>query len=120
MLKKISFVFLIIIFVVIITSCGSSDIDVWDGSVATSYAGGDGSVEKPYEISSGAELAYLSAQVNAGNTYDDTHFILTNDIDLNNLEWMPIGNGSHSFGGMFDGKEHTLKNLRSFMVNNPL
>lgn len=111
MLKKISFVFLVIFIMAIITGCGASVTDVWDGSVAAFFAKGNGSSEKPYEISTGAELAYLAAQVNAGNPYENTHFVLKNDIDLNSLEWTPIGNGINSFSGTFDGGEHTLKNL---------
>lgn len=111
MLKKVSYVVFIIVMMVIITSCGSSAIDIWDGSVAASFAGGDGSAEKPYEISTGAELAYLAAQVNEGTSYEDTCFILTNDIDLAQIEWVPIGNGTYSFSGIFDGMGHTLCNL---------
>ena len=36
------------------------DSDTWDGSVATAFAGGTGAAEDPYQISSGAELAYLA------------------------------------------------------------
>ena len=92
MQKKLTFILLSVLMLFIITGCTSERVDLWDGSVAASFSGGDGSAEKPYEISSGAELAYLAAQVNAGNTYDDTHFILTNDIDLNDLAGMLGGN----------------------------
>ena len=41
------------------------DSDTWDGSVATAFAGGTGAAEDPYQISSGAELAYLASAVNS-------------------------------------------------------
>ena len=63
------------------------ETDVWDGAVATAFSGGNGSEASPYQISTGAELAFLAKQVNSGNTYENESFILTNDIDLNNIEW---------------------------------
>lgn len=78
-----------------------------DGSVAETYAGGNGSEENPYQISNGAELAKLSQDVNNGMTFKDVFFELTDDIILNkdvmdengkltndsaNLNiWIPIG-----------------------------
>ena len=44
------------------------DSDTWDGSVATAFAGGTGAAEDPYQISSGAELAYLASAVNSGKS----------------------------------------------------
>ena len=38
----------------------AADSEVWDGTLATSFAGGDGSEDSPYEISNGAELALLA------------------------------------------------------------
>ena len=37
---------------------------VWDGTVATSFAGGTGTQYDPYLISDGAELAYLAKITN--------------------------------------------------------
>ena len=85
---------------------------VWDGSIATAFAGGNGSENDPYQISTSEELAFLAQQVNSGNSYAGIHLELTNDIDLNNLEWTPIGNGEFPFMGSFDGNEHTIKNLK--------
>ena len=38
----------------------------WDGSVATAFAGGDGTESNPYQIADGAQLAYLASEVNKG------------------------------------------------------
>ena len=99
-------------------------IEVWDGSIAKAFAGGTGTKDDPYEIATGAQLAYLGESVNAGEygeKYKDTYFELTEDIDLGGKEWTPIGYtvadlimGGHEycvFSGNFDGKGYTIKNL---------
>lgn len=92
--------------------------DVWDGTTAKKFAGGDGSKDNPYQISNGAELAYLAQQVNAGTNYSGEYFKLTSDIRLNaddvptgGNEWTPIGNSDNSFNGIFDGAGHTISGL---------
>lgn len=86
-------------------------VDVWDGTVATGFSKGDGSKNKPFVIQSGEELAFLAEQVNSGNSFEGQFLSLACDIDLNNIDWSPIGNGTISFSGTFDGKEHTILNL---------
>ena len=86
--------------------------DTWDGSVATSFAKGSGTESDPYLITSAEQLAFLAKEINSGKNYTGKKFSLMCDIDLNNLEWTPIGNGDHSFDGSFDGNEHTIKNLK--------
>ena len=58
------------------------DIEVWDGNVATSYRSGSGTLEDPYIISNGNELAYF-AQMLKTTDYADTYFELNKDIVLN-------------------------------------
>ena len=90
----------------------TAEPSVWDGSVATSFAGGDGTKSDPYQIATAPQFAYLAQQVNSGISYLENYFVLCNDIDLNNMEWTPIGNGIHSFMGTFEGNEHTVENLK--------
>lgn len=92
---------------------GWGQADVWDGSIANGFSGGDGNEATPYLISSGAELAYLAKGVNDGSiTTSDKYFKLTNDIDLNDQAWTPIGESySYYFQGNFDGDNHTISNL---------
>ena len=59
--------------------------NVWDGSIAAAFAGGIGTAEDPYQIATGAQLAYLASTVNSGETYAGKNFVLTTDIDLNGL-----------------------------------
>ena len=58
------------------------EVSVWDGSVAGSYRSGNGTSNSPYVISNGQELAYLLQQSNTNN-YENTYFVLNNDIVLN-------------------------------------
>ena len=98
--------------------------EVWDGSVAESFAGGKGTKDDPYQIATGSQLAYFAERVNAeeyGEKYAGTYFELTEDIDLGGKKWTPIGEtvadlimGGHEyfvFSGNFDGKGYTIKNL---------
>ena len=86
--------------------------DVWNGSIANGFSGGDGNEATPYRISTGAELAYLAKGVNDGSlNTSGKHFKLTNDIDLNDKAWTPIGASRYFFQGNFDGDNHTISNL---------
>ena len=82
---------------------------------------GDGSVDKPYEISSAAELAWFRDYVNNESQYASA--TLTEDIDLSEfchaadaatnteeLSWDPIGKGK-MYCGTFDGNGKTIRNL---------
>ena len=82
---------------------------------------GNGSVDKPYEISSAAELAWFRDYVNNESQYASA--TLTEDIDLSEfchaadaatnteeLSWDPIGNG-RMYCGTFDGNGKTIRNL---------
>ena len=98
--------------------------EVWDGSVAESFAGGKGTKDDPYQIATGSQLAYLGESMKSGTDgekFQDTYFELTEDIDLGGKEWTPIGYtvaglfmSGHEyfvFSGSFDGNGHTIKNL---------
>ena len=96
-----------------------TDSDVWGGKPAEKFAGGAGTVDDPYKISTGAELAYLAEKVNGGESYSGNYFKLTSDIRLNTddvptsgNEWTPIGNGTAKpFSGIFDGAGHVISGL---------
>ena len=79
---------------------------------------GDGSADKPYKISTAAELAWFRDQVNCGN--NTISATLTKDIDLSEfchakdgttytdeLSWTPI----NWYQGTFDGNGKTISNL---------
>lgn len=73
---------------------------------------GTGTVEDPYLISDASQLRWFASQVN-DNGKNSICAQLTNDIDLNNVEWTPIGkSSSYSYNGTFDGQYHEIKNLK--------
>lgn len=117
-------------------------LEIWDGSIAESFDGGDGSEDNPYQIRNGAQLAKLAKDVNNGVSFPQTYFVLTSDIALNNVSdweeyfdtsdweeyfdsrgiwpewnsWCPIGYAwqlGYAFEGNFDGNEHIIYGLYS-------
>ncbi|MDR0764548.1 MAG: hypothetical protein LBE65_03025 [Synergistaceae bacterium] len=67
----------------------------------------------PYEISTAQELAGLAKLVNNGTTFEGETIRLTEDIDLGDHYWRPIGVNDRDgwvFKGMFDGQGHTVSN----------
>lgn len=56
-------------------------VTVWDGSVAESYSG-EGTIDSPYIITNGSELALLAVQLETID-FENKYFILGNDIVLN-------------------------------------
>ncbi|MBP3390251.1 MAG: carbohydrate binding domain-containing protein, partial [Clostridia bacterium] len=92
--------------------------ELWSGSVATSFAVGDGTETLPYEISSGEELAL--AITSGGGA--DKFYKLTKDIYLNDIDQVNWYNGAtcfnytpknwyahgRTFQGTIDGNGHTI------------
>ncbi|MBR5151993.1 MAG: InlB B-repeat-containing protein [Clostridia bacterium] len=87
----------------------------WSGDVASSFAGGDGTAENPYQISNASELALLAKKVNSQTqSPNKEYYVLTNNIDLNYENWVPIGvyeNQYQVFYGCLDGKGYTISGL---------
>ena len=65
-----------------------------------------------WQISSGAELAWLAKEVNAGRA-KDCEAVLTQDIDLGNEVWTPIGKNGYGceFSGTLDGQGYEVCGL---------
>ena len=105
----------------------------WAQTEPSKPSSGDGSVGKPYEISTAAELAWFRDYVNgtivddgeaAGTTHPSASATLTADIDLSEfchaaddaknpgeVSWTPIGNSDNIYQGTFDGNGKTIRNL---------
>ncbi len=110
-----------------------TEADVWDGTSASGFAGGSGTKDNPYLISTGEQLALLAQIVNGTaqnvttNADKDDYYKLTNSIDLNGIEWTPIGqslkakydtenhwsNNTAVFSGNFDGNGYTIAGLKT-------
>ncbi|MBR0062094.1 MAG: hypothetical protein IJP68_11515, partial [Selenomonadaceae bacterium] len=77
-----------------------------------------------YLIKTVADLQVLSTCVNAGNNCEGLTFKLANDIDMNGVDFVPIGYVDYRnikieiypFSGTFDGNRHTISNLT---INKP-
>ena len=54
----------------------SKELEPWDGSTQTEPEG-DGSAGNPFQLSSGAELAWFAKYVNKGTAYRSANAILT-------------------------------------------
>ena len=83
----------------------------WDGA-GQEQPDGSGTQDAPYQIGSGAELAWLANAVNNASSGTKFYVVLTDDIDLGNQPWTPIGKDSHEFSGVFDGKGHVVEGLK--------
>lgn len=72
-----------------------------------------------YVINTASDLKTFAYLVNSGNSFKDIDVVLATDIDLNNVEWTPIGSASqdHGFMGNFDGNGKTIKNLSITNIN---
>lgn len=95
--------------------------NIWDGSIANAFAGGDGTESNPYVISTAAELAYLAQEINNGNEKEGTYYKQTQDIYLNDISdfdnwentppsnnWTSIGKSGNPFGGHYDGQGNDI------------
>ena len=105
----------------------------------STFSGGDGTAEDPYQIASVEDLLQLATDVNSGTTYEDTYFKVMNDIDFNqatdeslrptaawNVEstqsnFTPIGkHHTKVFKGIFNGNFKTISGLRIYINSNNL
>ena len=82
------------------------------GGAEQEQPGGSGTQTDPYQIGSGAELAWLANAVNNASSGTKFYVVLTDDIDLGGQPWTPIGKDSHEFSGVFDGKGHVVEGLK--------
>lgn len=87
----------------------------WTIFAANEFAGGSGTEEDPYLISTPNQLAKIAKDCDNGNDWLDTYFLLTDDIDLSGYSWEPIGGTSSfdetTFWGHIDGGGHSLINM---------
>lgn len=90
-------------------------VNFWDGtSDEESLLGKTDTVNKEVIIETAEELAAFRDNVNNGNTYKDYTVKLISDIDLNGVNWTPIGpnaDAKNKFQGTFDGNNNTIYNL---------
>lgn len=75
-------------------------------STENEFAGGDGTKDNPYLVSTKEHL-------NNVRKYPSAYFKLLNDIDISSISnWEPIGNSYEKFTGNFDGSGHAVYGLK--------
>lgn len=89
------------------------DGEEWvDGEIdASIFAGGSGTSEDPYTISEKDQLRAFALSLNTKIDYKDINIALTDDIDISDEEWIPVGKSDYAFAGTFDGKGHTVSGM---------
>ena len=114
-MKKIYFLSMItlVMMMALLPHSINAQAPVWDGSYAP-WTHGSGTQADPYLIEHPWHLAWLAHQVNdSAYTYNGQYFRLTTDLDMNNLEWTPIGNSTtNCFKGNIDGDGHLIDNIK--------
>lgn len=66
-----------------------------------------------YFIKDATDLIWISEQVNKKHKdFKGQTLTITDDVDLKEVKWTPIGNATHMFKGSFDGGGKTISNLR--------
>ena len=88
-------------------------VQTWDGTSSEMWTQGTGTEADPYLIETPANLAYLSAQVTAGETYAGVYFQQTEDFDLQSKTWRPIGTSTYKFAGIYNGANKYVSNIKT-------
>ena len=98
--------------------------DPWNGTAASAFNGGTGTEGDPYIIANEDQFAYFRNEVDNGRTFKDEFVQLAVNLDLNNINFDPIGWGyaysgynrggaeGKVFMGTFDGNNKTIFNLK--------
>lgn len=94
---------------------------IWSGTTSKTYAGGTGTEEDPYLISTGGQLALLvsscaGGERHKGEYYKLTHNIILNDTSYDNWQddanqWYYASHMQWGFEGTLDGDGHIVSGL---------
>lgn len=93
---------------------GSSNI--WDGTACAMPTPDENGV---YTVMSAPQLKAIANYVNSGNSMTGKTIKLGSNIDLQNINWTPIGNETTAFNGNFDGGGYTISNLKIDLTGKP-
>ena len=96
-----------------------STITKWDGKTVSTSLKGSGTLEDPFLVESGADLAYIAGVVNAAPekspNFSGKYFKMTQSIDLDghdiNIGSYPGWGTRRGFYGFFDGNHCTIRGL---------
>ena len=77
----------------------------------TIFSGGEGTKGSPFIIANVVQLQNFAKSVNTSEPYTAQYIKLSTDMSLSGIQWIPIGNDAHPFGGYFEGNGKTITNL---------
>ena len=97
-----------------IAESGKTYYAKWEIETDTTWY--DDGTAHTYQISNAAQLAGLAKLVNDGTNFDGKTIELSTDINLNSMEWKPIGTLDKPFKGEFNGNGHWISN---FVISDP-
>lgn len=100
-------------------SLSAQDLYTWREHAASGFAGGSGSEQDPYLVSTPEELAYLGLFIEQTGREEltQTYFRQTDTIDLSGKVWFPLGYPDKPFSGHYDGQNKPILNL---LIDNTL
>lgn len=113
-----------LLFIVFFFSCNSSEEIIPETKptvfTPTKWTKGTGTIEDPYQIEIAEHLVYLSKIINEAalqtpesEIFLNKNFKIMNDIDLNNISFIPIGkNRDFPFMANLDGNFKKILNLK--------
>lgn len=87
---------------------------VWasDTVDASIFAGGKGTKEEPYLLSTEEQLRAFALSLTAKLDYAGVYIQLQNDITVSDEQWIPIGLGEYAFQGDFDGAGYRIAGVK--------
>ena len=79
------------------------------------FDSGSGTEQSPYLINSVDTLLAFAQSVNDSEDYEDKYIALGGNLDLSDVDWVPIGKSDHGkttgFAGTFDGQGYTVSHV---------
>lgn len=85
-------------------------VKIWSG-ISEPWEKGQGTRENPYLVEKPEHLAFIAEMVDAQITnYGGVYFLQSEDFDLNNITWLPIGDEGFPFQGNYDGGNKYIAN----------
>ena len=122
--KDIIFILLCALFClyIVVFSDNNENVTVSKAIESPLYSGGNGTQQNPYKISSKEDMFALSNFVQQNGDTSGLYYEMTNSIDLENEEFVPIGRHSqvnppgqyfeNEFKGYFNGNYFYITNLQ--------
>ncbi len=84
------------------------------------FSSGSGTEKDPYMITSLNNLRNFSKAVNSGEGYAGKYISLGRNIDLDGIDWEPVGTATNAFKGNFNGNNHVISNMTIGRESEPL